>query len=68
MIARCGVTAERQHVGLVILQHKSASIIKEVYMNFVPCCWFICVTHCLHCMLMIARCGVTAEGMLTAGL
>jgi hypothetical protein len=30
-------------------------------MNFVPCCWFICVTLPALAMLMIARCGVTAE-------
>jgi hypothetical protein len=55
----------RQHVDWSVsspLQPNLASIIKEcVHMNFVPCCLHFVVTLPALAMLMIARCGVTAE-------
>jgi hypothetical protein len=62
MIARCGVTAERQHVDCwsvsspAALPASSKSVSR---MNFVP---LLLVHLCnLLAMLMIARSGVTAE-------
>jgi hypothetical protein len=65
MIARCGVTAERQHVDCWSVSSPAApnlaSIIKRVSHEF---CTLLLVHLCntrLHWLLMIARCGVTAE-------
>jgi hypothetical protein len=64
MIARCGVTAERQHVDCWSVSSPAAQILpassKGVRHEFVPLLLVhLCNTLPALAMLMIARCGVT---------
>jgi hypothetical protein len=64
MIARCGVTAERQHVDCwsVSSPAKSCQHHQSVSHECTPAASsFVCITLPTLAMLMIARCGVTAE-------